>query len=107
MVAADEEDLGLFFTEDLVYTHTNGVADTKAALIDKIRTGQYRYTGIETDEVLIQTIGDRAAVLTGRAVLGIRTSDGKKLAVPIRFTSVYVKDEETWKMTVWQSTRTE
>ena len=106
MVAADEESLECFFTEDLVYTHTNGVADTKATLIDKIRTGLYEYTGVGTSEVLIRTIGDRAAILTGRAVLGVRTSDGEKLAVPIRFTSVYVKDEESWKMTVWQSTRT-
>jgi ketosteroid isomerase-like protein len=106
MVAADDEGLECYFTEDLVYTHTNGVADTKATLIDKIRTGFYDYTGIETDEILVRAIGDRTAVLTGRAVLGVQTSDGKKIDVPIRFTSVYVKDGASWKMAAWQSTRT-
>jgi ketosteroid isomerase-like protein len=105
MIAADEEELECFFTEDLVYTHTNGVADTKATLIDKIRTGSYDYTGIETDDILVRPIGDRTAVLTGHAVLGVRTPHGEKVDVPIRFTSVYVKDGTSWKMMAWQSTR--
>jgi len=107
MVAADEEALECFFTADLTYAHTNGVLDTKATLIDKIRTGAYDYAGIETDEILVKTIGDETAVLTGTAVLGVRTSTGKTVEVPIRFTSVYVHDDAQWKMTAWQSTRTE
>jgi len=107
MVAGDEEALECFFTEDLTYAHTNGVLDTKATLIDKIRTGAYDYAGIETDEILVKTIGDGAAVLTGTAVLAVRTSAGKTVEIPIRFTSVYVRDDARWKMTAWQSTRTE
>ena len=107
MVAADEEALECFFTADLTYAHTNGVLDTKATLIDKIRTGAYDYAGIETDEILVKTIGDEIAVLTGTAVLAVRTSTGKTVEVPIRFTSVYVHDDARWKMTAWQSTRTE
>jgi len=107
MVAADEEALECFFTADLTYAHTNGVLDTKATLIDKIRTGAYDYAGIETNEILVKTIGDETAVLTGTAVLGVRTSTGKTVEVPIRFTSVYVHDDARWKMTAWQSTRTE
>jgi len=107
MVAADEEALECFFTADLTYAHTNGVLDTKATLIDKIRTGAYDYAGIETDEILVKTIGDEIGVLTGTAVLAVRTSTGKTVEVPIRFTSVYVHDDARWKMTAWQSTRTE
>ena len=107
MVAADEEALECFFTADLTYAHTNGVLDTKATLIDKIRTGAYDYAGIETDAILVKTIGDETAVLTGTAVLAVRTSTGKTVEVPIRFTSVYVHDDARWKMTAWQSTRTE
>jgi len=104
MVAADEEALECFFTEDLTYTHTNGVLDTKAVLIDKIRTSAYDYAAIETADVRVKTIGEDAAVLSGEGVLSVRTSAGKTVDVPIRYTSVYVRDGLHWKMTAWQST---
>ncbi len=107
MVAAEPTDLECYFTEDLTYTHTNGSVDSKATLIDKIRNGAYDYTSIDSKEIVVKGIADRAAVLIGNAVLGVRTAAGKTIEVPIRFTSVYVRDGDDWKMTAWQSTRSE
>jgi hypothetical protein len=105
MVSGDESGLEAHFTEDLTYAHTNGVLDTKATLIDRIRDGTYDYAAIEADDVLVKTVDDGAAVLTGRAILSVRTATGETVEVPIRFTSVYVRDGVQWKMTAWQSTR--
>ncbi|MFC2077488.1 nuclear transport factor 2 family protein [Candidatus Bipolaricaulota bacterium] len=107
MVAADDANLECYFTEDLTYAHTNGVLDTKATLIDKIRNGTYDYAAIEADDLLVKTLSADAAVLTGSASLGVRTDAGKIIRIPIRFTSVYVRDGSQWKMTAWQSTRSE
>lgn len=105
MVTGDETTLECYFTEDLTYAHTNGVLDSKATLIDKIRTGVYKYASIEVDDARVKELPGDAAVVTGTAGLGVRTDAGNLLRIPIRFISVYVRDEDTWKMTAWQSTR--
>jgi len=106
MVAGEENALERCFTEDLTYAHTNGALDSKATLIDKIRTGVYRYASIETGNVLVKALSEGAAIVTGTADLGVRTDTGELLKIPIRFTSVYVRDGDQWRMTAWQSTRT-
>jgi len=105
MVTGNETALERYFTEDLTYAHTNGVLDSKATLIDKIRTGVYKYASIEVDDARVKELPGDAAIVTGTAGLGVRTDAGNLLRIPIRFISVYVRDEDAWKMTAWQSTR--
>ena len=104
MVGADVADLENLLADDLTYTHTNCVVDTKASLIGKLGDGRYDYRAIETYDVQLKRVGVTCVVLTGAAKMTINVA-GENIMVPIRFTNVYVNNERGWKLTAWQSTR--
>ena len=103
MIHADEEILRDLLADDLTYTHTNCVVDTKESLITKLRDGSYDYRVLETTDVCAKPVGSEAAVLTGAASMTIHAGD-RDIVLPIRFTSVYVRENGGWKLTAWQST---
>jgi hypothetical protein len=56
-------------------------------------------------DVLVRLLGDRTAVITGRADVKV-IAQGKENAVAMRFTSVWFRsDDPGWQMVAWQSTR--
>lgn len=103
MIEGNYEDLGDLLAEDLVYVHTTGAADTKERFIDHQTSGDLRYETIEPEEPLIRTYGP-AGVVTGTARMGVRIR-GESRSFRIRFTDVYNRTEEGWKLVAWQSTR--
>ena len=43
--------VGSMMTDDLTFTHANGVVETKAEFLDALKTGRYQYKSL-TDEEL-------------------------------------------------------
>ncbi len=91
-------------TEDLTYTHSNGQVETRAQLLEGIRSGTLRYLAAEPSGAVVRVYGE-TAIVTGRADLRV-SAQGRELTVPVQFTEVWVKSGGTWKMAAWQSTRT-
>ncbi|HEX8246865.1 MAG TPA: nuclear transport factor 2 family protein [Pyrinomonadaceae bacterium] len=60
---------------------------------------------IVTDEIAVR-IYDRTAVVTGRATIKSRYED-LDLSGRYRFTRVYLKQEEDWRIVAYQATRIE
>lgn len=103
MVRNDLAELEGILAEDLSYTHTTGVSETKPAFLATLRSGALRYEQIEPDSVRVRVYGS-TAVVTGRARMRVR-SPAQTLAFAIRFTEVYVRGEGRWRLAAWQSTR--
>ena len=61
--ARDAAALDKLLAADLVYTHSSGVVDDKAAYLAKMKSGEQIYTGIEYSNKKVRLFG-RAAVLT-------------------------------------------
>jgi ketosteroid isomerase-like protein len=102
MIAADTAALDALLCDDLRYTHSNCVVDTKASLLDLLGSGKLAYRAARPviDDVLVH--GD-TAVLTGSMELDV-TVGGADRTVKGRFTDVWVRDGGAWRFAAWQST---
>jgi ketosteroid isomerase-like protein len=101
MVAADVAALEALLGDDLVYTHSSASLDTKASLIEGIRTGRFSYQKIERPREEIRVYGP-SAVVTGQARIELGGASPRVLN--LRYTDVWVKRERGWQMVAWQST---
>jgi ketosteroid isomerase-like protein len=103
MVRGDLAALGPMLSEDLVYTHSNGIAQSKSEFLEAIRAGHLKYETIDRQEARVRRYA-RVAVVTGRAAMRV-VADGKPMAASMRFTDVYVERAGRWLLAAWQSTR--
>ncbi len=102
MVAGDTDTLDRLFSDDLVYTHSHGGRDTKASIIDVLKSGEIGYRTVERSKTSIRFAGDTAFVI-GRAELGV--SDGQRdIELDLHYLAVWVLGADGWKFEAWQST---
>lgn len=103
MVEADKTTLNELLADDLTYTHSNAIVDTKQSYIDGILGGRWAYAKAERPEENITLFGDCARV-TGHVRLTLKNADGTTRSVNGRFMNLWVKRNGKWQMTGWQST---
>jgi ketosteroid isomerase-like protein len=103
MLRSDIAVLDRICAADLIYTHSNGIVETKDQWIESIKSGAQRYKMFDRDDVQVRIYGD-AAILTGRSKVSV-TSKGQDKSFQLRFTAVYVKQQGRWQFVAWQSTR--
>jgi len=100
---ADVSALAPLMTDDLTYTHSSGVTETKAEFLEGIRSGKYVYRSIESKDRRVRLHGD-AALVSGTAHIVIEPG-GKRTELDLYFSELYVKEAGAWRMALWQSTR--
>jgi ketosteroid isomerase-like protein len=103
MEQVDVAMLDRILSDDLIYTHANGLQQTKAELIGVLGSGDMKYESITPDDVRVW-IYHQAAVVTGRASIKIKTGGGEQ-RFKICYLDVYVKQDGQWQMVAWQSSR--
>ena len=102
MIAQDYDALGKLLADDLVYTHSTGVTDTKAAYLAALQSGKYRYKAARAEGVTVRVHGT-IALLNGRGFIEIDV-DGVPKSLAYVFVSVWVRMPAGWQMTALQST---
>ena len=100
--AGDTAALGELFHDELVYTHSNSIVDTKASLIDAIASGRTRYISARRSETKARVYGD-AALVTGRVALDVYAR-GAQRALYLSYLAVWTRSAQGWKFVGWQST---
>ena len=103
MTKQDSEALGEILADDLSYTHSTGRVETKSEFIASVASGRTKYNSIDVDDVKVRQYGD-AAVVTGHAIFLVN-ANGQEHTLNLRFTGVYAKRDNAWRMVAWQSTR--
>ena len=92
-------------SDDLAYTHSNGLFENKQQHLDNIRSGTLNYRTMQSEEMQVRE-HRRTAVITGIVnVTGILNE--KEFAVRLRYTDFYVKEKGKWRLAAWQSLRLE
>lgn len=100
MTKADTGYLRFILSDDLVYTHSNGLVETKTDFIQSISSKKIVYKQIGVREQKIK-LHQKTAIVTG--VLHVSGSlNGKDFDIDLRYTNVYIKEKE-WKLLAWQS----
>jgi ketosteroid isomerase-like protein len=103
MENGDLPTLARYLGDDLIYTHSSAVVDSKEAYIDSLRSGKVVYKQTRRSDLRISPYGC-TAVMTGRGDFSV-SIDGKPVEVQLRFTNVWVKNPEGWQMVAWEATR--
>ncbi len=103
MTGPDFDTLDALLADDLIYTHSNAVIDSKASYIDGIRSKKWNYKAAERVEENIRVFGD-AALINGHVRLTLGNADGSTRQVNGRFLSAWIRRGGKWQMTSWQST---
>ncbi len=89
--------------EELVYTHSSGLIDTKKQYIDNLKTGAQKYNQVDHVDPKVQVHGSTAVLTTGLKM--DTTTKGVNQKAMFRLIHVWVKKGGTWQMVAHQTTR--
>jgi hypothetical protein len=103
MLANDNTALSALLDPRLQFHHATGAVDDKDAYMAKMAAGRIQYVGINWSEEMVITLGNNAAVLTGRMNTDVRV-EGVDKALINRVTAVWSLNDGTWQMVTFQST---
>jgi ketosteroid isomerase-like protein len=102
MIAQDFGALGRLLADDLLYTHSTAVTDTKAEYLAALRSGKYRYRAARTEGVTVRVHGT-IAIVNGRGFIEVDV-EGVPKSLAYVFVNVWVRTPAGWQMTALQST---
>ena len=102
MIAKDVAALEELLAEELVYTHSTGLVDSKRSYIDAIAARRFDYRGAKRLEENVVDHGD-AALVTGQVEIEA-VAGGQTINLNARFTVLYVRQDGSWRFAAWQST---
>ena len=103
MVSRDTVALRPLLAEDMLYTHSNALQETKAAHLSAIATGRLVYASMLRETAQVRRYGKMA--LTNGIVRVTGVVNGTSFDVRLLYTAVYRRVRGQWQLVNWQSTR--
>ncbi len=89
---------------DLVYTHSNGLVDSRASYIESLRSGRSRYLKVGYSELRVRQITPDVALTHCRAFV-VTLQQGKETPMSLALLHVFRKNGGQWQMVAHQSAR--
>jgi Domain of unknown function (DUF4440) len=89
--------------DELRYTHTNTIVDTKVSYIKAIADRVFDYRSAERTDTEVQIVGE-AALVTGRADIHVVVGGDRDVNLKARYSVVWVNKNGRWQLLTWQST---
>ena len=106
MLKVDEAALTRLLSDDLTYTHTSALFQTKAQFIGDLKTGTIKYLSIVPSEPDWKVrIYGTMAVVNGVAAIHVIDPAKNDLTFKVRYTTVHTNRSGAWQMVAWQATR--
>lgn len=102
MISADPAKLAAVFSDDLLYVHSSGTADTKSSFIAALTSGKSKYNSVTYEQREFRELVPGLVHMTGRArlVLG-KTAPFNELH--LAFLAAYRLEKGVWRFVAWQS----
>jgi len=105
MIKGDRAGLERVLAEDLTYTHTNALFQTKAEFIASVTGGTIDYVSIVPSESDWKVrVNGSIAIVNGVAAVNV-IDTGKDLKFKLRYTTVHRNEGGRWLLVSWQATR--
>ena len=95
--------LNRILSDDLVYTHSTGIIDSKSEYLNKMKSGAQKYEAIEHSDTKIRTYGDDTGVVNTRVRMAGATK-GVPFNNQLLMTHVWVKKDGRWQLVAHQTT---
>jgi hypothetical protein len=102
MKAPDRDKLSAIFSDELRYSHSTGVVDTKNSFIEVLLKGTTKYQEINYVERNFTFPAPGIALMTGSAKLKIGTEAGP-IEPTLAFLAVWRLEGGQWRFLAWQS----
>ena len=91
--------------DDLTYTHSSGIKESKVEFLHRIQSGELKYESMQHEDGVSVRLYGGTGVLTGTSRVRVK-AQGQILNLHIRFTEVWIKrDRGSWQLVAWQATR--
>ena len=100
-VKGDADALDALWANDLIVTVAAMPVMNKSDALAMVRSNRMPFAKYETSELNLKRFAD-SAVVTGR-LLRERTINGKAITDNWRFTKVYVRTENRWRVVAWHA----
>jgi hypothetical protein len=105
MVKADRAALEQLLAEDLTYTHTNAMFESKPQFLKSVTSGAIDYVSIAPNESDWKVrIEGNLAIVNGTAAINV-IDKGNDLKFRARFTTVHRNQGGRWLLASWHATR--
>jgi ketosteroid isomerase-like protein len=101
MIARDFAALEKLVHDELLYTHSSGVTDTKASWVASMKSGKVKYKSVSCSERQVRFFGD-VALARGRAAIEVDI-DGQPKSLRLLFLNAWARTPQGWKFVAWQS----
>jgi len=101
MIARDFAALEQMAHDELLYTHSSGVTDTKASWIASMKSGKVKYKSVNCSGRQVKFFGD-VALTRGRAAIEVDI-DGQAKSLRLLFLNAWTRTPQGWKFAAWQS----
>ena len=101
MITRDFAGLDKVVHEELLYTHSSGVTDTKASWIESMRSGRVKYKSVQCSERQVRFFGE-VALVRGRAAIEVDIG-GEAKSLRLLFLNAWTRTPQGWKFVAWQS----
>ena len=104
MTRKDTTVLKNYLADDLLYTHSNALTETKAMHLAAIGSGATIYKTITRDPDPVVRVYGKVALTNGSVqVAGVLK--GNPFELHLKYSAVYRKQKGKWLLVNWQSTR--
>ncbi len=103
-VASDVAAIRPLLADDLVYIHSTGVAETKAAYLQAVADRLYEYGTIANRSARTQVLGD-AVFVDGIVDMTVAARGAAKQPIALLFSLLWVRADGTWRLRFRQATR--
>jgi ketosteroid isomerase-like protein len=102
MVAEDFKSLDALVHDELVYTHSSSLVDTKVSWLESMRLRKTRYRKVACSNRKVRVFGD-VALITGSADIEAEIA-GQPKSLKLVFLNAWAKTPQGWRFVAWQST---
>lgn len=103
MLDVDVGALNSLLADDLTYTHSTGMLETKDEFLQSLQAETIRYLSISPQDIQVRVDGD-VGVVTGITAVRVHVG-GQDRAASLRITEVHRKTVDGWQLVAYQSTR--
>ena len=105
MVKGDRAALQKLLADDLTYTHSSALFESKEQFIKSVTSGTIDYVSIVPSESDWKVrVDGNTAIVNGVAAVNV-IDTGKDLKIKIRYTTIHTKRSGSWQLQAWQATR--
>lgn len=104
MLSASPTQLDAVFSDELLYVHSNGAADTKASFIAALTGGKTQYRSIIYEQRDFREVVPGLVLVNGRCRVVVGSKEPFN-DLQLSFLAAYRLERGVWRFLAWQSCR--